>query len=316
MGGCFSTQQNGDDDMIARLMSNQEYMQNLSGFDKAWYERITTPTHLPTPKSKSKLMPTPTQRPTPTTKQNATTFTDPNWSFDYPPHVLLAMKNKTCPMCYFGAGCKRKSSMHACEFSHDAQNNNGTVGSREACCKAYQEETVQTSLGGGCAGGIRYRQPPPPPPAAIVRERLDECTTNSGCTFFTSDGYVVCVVDHSGKVNFSCGDRNPSETVLGCAVRETREELGFDSLNGQHVNHKGTFVKTHVSKRTGRITQTAIYVFQHSQPSSWFIQNFRKNNECSAIVVMPILTFQYNVEHNPNMFRFPESMLQFAAQML
>ena len=210
--------------------------------------------------------------------------------------------------------------MHVREFSHDPQNNNGTVGSREACCKAYQEETSQTSLGGGCVGRIRYRQPPPPPPpppsAAIVREGLDECTTNSGCTFFTSDGYIACVIDHSGKVNFACGDRNPSETVLGCAVRETREELGFDSLHGEHVNHKGTFVKTHDSKRTGRRTQTAIYVFQHSQPSSWFIQNFRKNNECSAIVVMPISAFQYNVEHNPNMFRFPESMRQFAAQML
>jgi len=209
--------------------------------------------------------------------------------------------------------------MHACEFSHDPQNYNGTVGSKDACCKAYQEEIFQTSLGGGCVGRIRHRQPPPPPPpsAAIVREGLDESiVTHAGCAFFTSDGCVVCVMDHSRKVNFPCGDRNRSETVLGCAVRETGEELGFDSLNGQHVNHKGTFVKTHDSERTGRRTQTAIYVFQHSQPSSWFIQNFRKNDECSAIVVMPISTFQYNVEHNPNMFRFPESMAEFAAKML
>ena len=301
MGGCFSKQNNGDDDMIARLMSNPEYMENLSGLDKARYERMTTPT--PTQR--------PTQRPTPTQKQNATTFIDPNCSFDYPQHVLAAMQNKTRTLCHFGAGCTRKSSMHVREFSHDPQNNNGTVGSREACCKAYQEETSQTSLGGGCVGGIRYRQPP-------AGQELDESlVTHAGCAFLTSDRRIAMVSESaSNKWNFPCGDRNPGETSMACAVRETREELGFDPFVNKCVTRKSTFVKTHVSKRTGKRTQTAIYVFQHDYHSSWFNQYFRQNNECSAIVVIPIEDFQYYVRNNANLFRFPESMAEFAAKML
>ncbi len=290
MGACFSKSRDEYDDAVNRLLSNPKYVESIGALHHCCYEKMSEQTPKQTP------------------KQNAT---DPCWSFDHPQHFLAAMQNKTRPLCYFGANCIRKSTRHAREFSHDPQNYNGTVGSKEACCMQYPEETGQTSLGGGCVGGIRYRQPP-------AGQELDESlVTHAGCALLTRDRRIVLVLESaSNKWNFPCGDRNPGETSMACAVRETREEFGFDPFVNKCVTRKSTFAKTHISKRTGKRTQTAIYVFQHEYPSSLFNKYFRQNKECSAIVVIPIDDFQYYTQNNAYLFRFPESMAEFAAQML
>lgn len=291
MGACFSKQPNSDDDLSARLLSNPQYVKDISAFSRM--------------RDKQMFTPKPTPKPTPSI------FDDPHWSFDFPQHVLFAMQNRTLPLCCFGANCTRKSSMHFREFSHDPQNNNGTVGSRGACCMKYPEETAQTSLGGGCVGGIRYRQPP-------SGEELDESiVTHAGCAFITSDRNVVMVLESPlNKWNFPCGNRNQGETSLACALRETREEFGFDPFVDIRVTQKPTFVKTHVSRKTRERTQTAIYVFEHEKPSDWFKIHFQPNNECSAIVPMHIDHFQHHLRNNADIFRFHDSMEEFAAKML
>ena len=287
MGACFSKQPKSDDDLLARLLNNPKYVESMGALSRIREGNMSTQ------------------------KQTRSNI-HPHLRDDQFEQVLGANLKQTRPMCCFGPECTRKSPMHAREFSHNRQNYNGTVGSREACCMQYPAET-QTSLGGGCVGAIRYRQPHTP----IVTERFDESiVTHAGCAFITSDSHIVMVVDQTNRLNFPCGDLNQGEISLDCAIRETGEELGFNPFVDQNVLHKRTFAKTHISKRTGKRTQTAIYMFEHAQPSSWFNLHFRQNKECSAIFVIPIPIFQYNVEHNPNMFRFHESMAEFVAKML
>ena len=103
---------------------------------------------------------------------------------------------------------------------------------------------------------------------------------------------------------------------LFCAFRQTKEELGFNPFqSGIRLGHKWTFVRSHTSRKTGKKSQSVIYVFDHSQSIDWFNQNFNFNKECSDIVVMPISLFIQNVEKRPEIFILPESMKKFAEQL-
>jgi hypothetical protein len=140
---------------------------------------------------------------------------------------------------------------------------------------------------------------------------------NAGLALITSDKSIVFITDTNGKLNFPSGTRKENEPALGCAIRKAGEKLGIRT-NQQVLNlfHLGLdtnlwkFVKKHI-----KLSQTAIYVFLHEQSSEWFNSNFRPNSECSAIIMMSIPEFIWNVEQSPDKFCFPESMSQFVAQL-
>jgi 8-oxo-dGTP pyrophosphatase MutT (NUDIX family) len=189
------------------------------------------------------------------------------------------------------------------EFSHDEFNYNGKIASKEQCRKVYPPPSSQSLLGGGCASSFQ--------------EPLNESLVkNSGCAIITSSSIVFVVEKCSGKLNFPCGKCEPNEGSIQCMGRETNEELGFNPFQyGICIDHKWTFVRSHISRKTGKKSQSVIYVFDHSQSVDWFIRNFRRNDECSDIFVMPISSFVQDVEERPTIFRFPESMKQFVEQL-
>ena len=210
--------------------------------------------------------------------------------------------------CFFGLNCTRQNEKHWNEFSHDEFDPNHTRASKAESCKQYHDSSVsQSHLGGGSAGMVQ--QP---------KSYLDEsCVRNAGLALITSNKSIILVREKNRKLNFPSGMREKNEPSLGCAIRETGEELGIRTnqqvLNvfhsGLHTN-QWTFVKQHRNS-----SQTAIYVFLHEQSDDWFNSNFRPNSECSAIVMMSIPDFIRNVEQSPHIFRFPESMMQFVAQL-
>ena len=206
-------------------------------------------------------------------------------------------RNGQRQLCCFAPNCNRKNSEHHLEFSHDEFNYNGTIASKEQCCKVYP------LIGGGRASSFQ--------------KQLDESIVkNAGCALITGDSIVFVMETAYGKLNFPYGKRNSNETSLSCALRETKEELGFNPFqSGIRLGHKWTFVRSHTSRKTGKKLQSAIYVFDHSQSVDWFNQNFTFNKECSNIVVMPISLFIQNVEQRPEIFRLPESMKQFVGQL-
>lgn len=212
------------------------------------------------------------------------------------------------PLCFFGNNCTRRNLEHTREFSHDEYNYNGTRASKAESCKRYPDCSVsQSHLGGGSSGMVQ--QP---------KSYLDEsCVRNAGLALITSDNSIILVREKNRKLNFPSGMREKNESSLGCAIREAEEELGIRTNqqvsnvfnSGLHTN-QWTFVKQHRN-----LSQTAIYVFLHEQSSDWFNSNFRPNSECSAIVMMSIPDFIRNVEQSTYIFRFPESMMQFVAQL-
>ena len=212
-------------------------------------------------------------------------------------------RNGQKPLCCFSPNCNRKNPDHNLEFSHDPLNYNGKNASKEQCRKVYPPPSSQSLLGGGCASSFQ--------------EPLDESLVkNAGCAIITSDSIVFVVEKCSGKLNFPCGQREPNERSFPCALRETEEELGCNPFQtGIRFGHTWTFVRSHISRKTGKKSQSVIYVFDHSQSVDWFNRSFRPNDECSDIVVMPISSFVQNVEERPTIFRFPESMKQFVEQL-
>lgn len=211
------------------------------------------------------------------------------------------------PLCYFERNCNRKNLMHHNEFSHNEFNYNGVRASKAESCNQYLDTHVsQSHLGGGSAGMVQQ-------PKSQFDDRY---VRNAGLALITHDKFIVLVVDSSSKLNFPSGKREIHEKSLDCAIRETDEELGIQRNpqvlkvfhSGLHTN-LWKFVKTHRN-----LSQTAIYVYRHTESSKWFIENFRRNSECSAIVVMSIQDFIRDVEQRPDYFRFPESMTQFVAQ--
>ena len=212
------------------------------------------------------------------------------------------------PLCFFRNNCTRRNPNHTREFSHDECNYNGTCASKAESCKEYPDCRVsQSHLGGGSAGMVHQPKP-----------YLDEKDgQNAGLALITSDKSIVFVTDTNGKLNFLSGTRKENEPALGCAIRKAGEKLGIRT-NQQVLNlfHRGLdtnlwkFVKKHLN-----LSKTAIYVFLHEQSDDWFNSNFRPNTECSAIIMMSIPDFIRNVEQSPYIFRFPESMRQFVAQL-
>lgn len=212
-------------------------------------------------------------------------------------------RNGQKPLCCFAPNCNRNNTDHNLEFSHDPLNYNGKIASKEQCRKVYLPPSRQSLIGGGCASSFQ--------------EPLDEnIVKNAGCCIITSGSIVFVVEKCSGKLNFPCGKCEPNERSLTCAGRETNEELGFNPFqNGIRIDHMWTFVRSHISRKTGKKSQSVIYVFDHSQSVDWFIRNFRRNDECSDIFVMQISSFVQDVEERPTIFRFPESMKQFVEQL-
>jgi 8-oxo-dGTP pyrophosphatase MutT (NUDIX family) len=212
-------------------------------------------------------------------------------------------RNGQKPLCCFAPNCNRKNPYHNLEFSHDPLNYDGKIASNERCRKVYPASSRQILLDGGCESSFQ--------------EPLNEnIVKNAGCCIITSGSIVFVVEKCSGKLNFPCGKCEPNEGSLPCAGRETNEELGFNPFqNGIRIDHMWTFVRSHISRKTGKKSQSVIYVFDHSQSADWFIRNFRPNKECSDIFVMPISLFVKDVEERPTIFRFPESMKQFIEQL-
>lgn len=212
------------------------------------------------------------------------------------------------PLCYFGKNCTRRNLEHTRKFSHDEYNYNGTHASKAESCKKYPDCSVsQSHLGGGSAGMVQ--QP---------KSDLDKsCVRNAGLALITSDNSIILVREKNGKLNFPSGTRKENEPSLDCAIREAEEELGIRT-NQQVLNmfHRGLHTNQwKFVKRHRNLSQTEIYVFLHEQSSDWFNSNFRPNSECSAIIMMLIPEFIRNVEQSPHIFRFPESMRQFVAQL-
>lgn len=207
------------------------------------------------------------------------------------------------PLCYFAPNCKRQNTTHHREFSHNMHNYNGTIASNDQCCRVYQTQSSQSFRGGGCVSSFQE-----PINESIVK--------NAGCAIITSGSIVFVVENCSGKLNFPCGKSIPNESSLSCAFRETEEELGFNPFqSGIHLNHKWTLVRSHTSSKTGKKSQSVIYVFDHSKPAEWFNHNFRSNDECSNIFVMSIKQFVEEVKNRSTIFRYPESMKQFVEQL-
>lgn len=213
------------------------------------------------------------------------------------------------PLCFFGKDCTRQNKKHHDEFSHDEFDYNGVCASRNDSLKKYHDSnSSQSHLGGGCAQIVHPR------PDSFLDEKM---VRNAGLALITCNGSIVLVIDKKGKQNFPSGKLEKNETSLGCAIREAGEELGIqENQQVLDVFHTGisqnimTFVKQHRDS-----SKTVIYVLCHKQSSDWFSVNFRRNSECSAIVMMSIPDFIRNVEQMPNGFRFPESMTQFVAQL-
>ena len=214
------------------------------------------------------------------------------------------------PLCFFGVKCTRRSPEHIREFSHDEFNYNGVRASKPESCKEYRNDVPdQSCLGGGHARVAAHHQP--------SSDSSEFDVKNAGLALITCDGLFVFVIEKTGKLNFPSGKREQCETPLGCAIRETGEELGIQTNQGVlKVFHSGildgswSFVKSHRDS-----SKTKIYVVNHSQSSAWFKANFCRNSECSDIRMMSIPEFISNVERSPTVFRFPESMIQFAVQL-
>ena len=195
--------------------------------------------------------------------------------------------------CCFASNCNRKNLDGALNFSYY----NETIALKEQCCKVYP------LIGGGRVSSFQ--------------EKLDEnIVKKAGCALIIGDSIVFVIEIDYGKLNFPCGKRNSNEKSLFCAFRQTKDELGFNPFqSGIRLGHKWTFVRSHTSRKTGKKSQSVIYVFDHSQSIDWFNENFNFNKECSDIVVMPISLFIQNVEKRPEIFILPESMKKFAEQL-
>ena len=202
-----------------------------------------------------------------------------------------------------------KHPTHISEYSHNKSDYNGVRASKAESCKEYRNDVPdQSCLGGGHARVSAHHQP--------SSDSSDSDMKNAGLAIMTCDGSLVFVVEEKG-LNFPSGKRKQCETPLGCAIREAKEELGIQTNQGVLEDfHSGildiplSFVKRHRDS-----SKTMIYVVNHSQPAAWFKENFCPNSECSDIRMMSIPEFISNVERFPTVFRFPESMIQFAVQL-
>jgi 8-oxo-dGTP pyrophosphatase MutT (NUDIX family) len=215
------------------------------------------------------------------------------------------------PLCFFGEKCTRKHPTHISEYSHNKSDYNGVRASKPESCKEYRNDVHdQSCLGGGHARVSAHHQPSSYSSEPDVK--------NAGLALFTSDLFFVLVVEKTGELNFPSGKREQCETPLGCAIREAKEEIfGFkteppvlNEFDSGILDIPLSFVKRHRDS-----SKTMIYVVNHSQPAAWFKENFCCNSECLDIRMMSIPEFISNVKHSPTVFRFPESMIQFAGQL-
>jgi 8-oxo-dGTP pyrophosphatase MutT (NUDIX family) len=214
------------------------------------------------------------------------------------------------PLCYFRGNCTRKNPKHHDEFSHDELNYNGVCASKAESRKEYRNDVpVQSCLGGGHARVAAHH-----PPSSHSSE---SGVKNAGLAIITCDVFLVFVRENEGTWNFPSGKREQYETSLDSAIRETGEELGIQTNPGVLkvfrsglLDNQWTYVRTHRDS-----SKTNIYVFNHSESSAWFNANFCSNSECSDIRMMSIPEFISNVERSPTVFRFPDSMIQFAIQL-
>ena len=214
-------------------------------------------------------------------------------------------------LCFFARnGCKRTNEEHSREFSHDPECYNGMTASRQESCKEYAGPA-------GPAGPARPARPVRAECQLVINECPEitpELVKHAGIAFLTRDRYLVMIRENQSlKLNFPCGNRNVGERVFDCARRETIEELGnWNPFDGQNdVCHMTTVVRNHTSARTGDKSQSVIYVISHPQLHSWFLANFRENDECSEIMFMSIPDFR-QIVNGPSciMFRYPNSMKQ------
>ena len=225
------------------------------------------------------------------------------------PYSRFDKGNGKKPLCFFAEKCTRKHLTHISEYSHNKSDYNGVRASKAESCEKYHIDVPdQSCLGGGHARVSAHHQP--------RSDSSDSDVKNAGLAIKTCDGSLVFVVENTGELNFPSGKREQCETPLGCAIRETGEELGIQTNQGVLEDfHSGiidiplSFVKSHRDS-----SKTKIYVVNHSQPAAWFKANFCRNSECLGIRMMSIPEFISIVDHSPTVFRFPESMIQFARQ--